>query len=655
MFQKLTGNIGTRFRVGLNGVELQLVNANESLSGLALKTKDGTSVPLAIEAGASSGQALVWGQNASLSSLAITGTEYGATSVVPKSYIDELAITGGHLKEMLLHEGQVADDTKGILAAVALAAGSFGETDKLYIQWNSETAEEFALNGKTLQQLTDDINNVSTGSDLVTAYVTSDLDELASSLLVLVSKDTIGANTLRIQASAAGNFTMYAWRSGATIATEYATPLQNGVAIPTSYASVFGMETAHTSMETGEFHYVRNNDVYYGWDGDKTSGAGGWQTMSGPLSIPTATDSDNGGVLGKVSANNASGLSITTGVLAVVPQANYGLTLNQGSGTGLGVLVNGSSAMAVDANGIGVMAQALGAIAYGTNSALKVNLEASTPSLEINASNELKLKYLAEGLTVGATGLALVASDGIAVGTAGISAVAGTAITVDSNGINVTAGTAISVDNDDVSVVAGTGITVANDAVEAVGNAAKAIEVTGSGIGIVLDNTPSTLSASATGLKVTGLPTQFYLGGTAVGTYVTAGNLDTLVNGGDATTLHTHSTVDGIQTIELTVKTTEGTTTSTATVPTGAVFIDIVTKVIMPYNGTNPALSVDGSHFGLFGDLQTTSENNLTVTGMYQTTPYEKTTTAGPLQVILATNGSTGMAKVYAHYVVPQS
>jgi hypothetical protein len=58
---------------------------------------------------------------------------------------------------------------------------------------------------------------------------------------------------------------------------------------------------------------------------------------------------------------------------------------------------------------------------------------------------------------------------------------------------------------------------------------------------IELDNTPDTLDADASGLKVVGLPSLFKVNDVAVGAAVTAANLDTLTDGSNADALHVHA------------------------------------------------------------------------------------------------------------------
>jgi hypothetical protein len=58
---------------------------------------------------------------------------------------------------------------------------------------------------------------------------------------------------------------------------------------------------------------------------------------------------------------------------------------------------------------------------------------------------------------------------------------------------------------------------------------------------IELDNTPDTLDADVSGLKVVGLPSLFKVNNVAVGATVTAANLDTVTDGSNADALHVHA------------------------------------------------------------------------------------------------------------------
>lgn len=63
------------------------------------------------------------------------------------------------------------------------------------------------------------------------------------------------------------------------------------------------------------------------------------------------------------------------------------------------------------------------------------------------------------------------------------------------------------------------------------------------GLSIKIDDSPDTLDSGTNGLKVVGLPSLFKINDTAVGANVTASNVDTLVNAGNADALHKHAKV----------------------------------------------------------------------------------------------------------------
>ena len=75
-----------------------------------------------------------------------------------------------------------------------------------------------------------------------------------------------------------------------------------------------------------------------------------------------------------------------------------------------------------------------------------------------------------------------------------------------------------------------------------------------SGLEVEIDDTPNTLDVDADGLKVVGLPLNFYVNDVAVGNDVTAANLTTLTDGSNADSLHTHNitSVDEASRVEAT-------------------------------------------------------------------------------------------------------
>lgn len=73
------------------------------------------------------------------------------------------------------------------------------------------------------------------------------------------------------------------------------------------------------------------------------------------------------------------------------------------------------------------------------------------------------------------------------------------------------------------------------------------IETTASGMQVKIDDTPDTLDVDADGLKVVGLPSLYKINGTAVGANVTAAAMDTLTDGSNADTLHTHASASATE------------------------------------------------------------------------------------------------------------
>lgn len=74
-------------------------------------------------------------------------------------------------------------------------------------------------------------------------------------------------------------------------------------------------------------------------------------------------------------------------------------------------------------------------------------------------------------------------------------------------------------------------------------NGTGGLHRTGTGLSVLIDDTPDTLDSTAAGLKVVGVPLQFKINDVATATTVTAANLGTLTGGSNADALHKHSKV----------------------------------------------------------------------------------------------------------------
>ena len=103
---------------------------------------------------------------------------------------------------------------------------------------------------------------------------------------------------------------------------------------------------------------------------------------------------------------------------------------------------------------------------------------------------------------------------------------AGTGMTKDGNTLNVIGGDGIVANQDDIAVDLGTN---------------PGLQFTSNKLVVKIDDTPDTLDVDADGLKVVGLPSLFKINDVAVGASVTTANLDDVLDGSSADSLHTHT------------------------------------------------------------------------------------------------------------------
>lgn len=140
---------------------------------------------------------------------------------------------------------------------------------------------------------------------------------------------------------------------------------------------------------------------------------------------------------------------------------------------------------------------------------------------------------------------------------------AGAGLSKDGNTLNVNFGDGIKNDTDYVAVDLATsnpglqfiGATPNERTLDVKLKASSGLAKDTNGIYVAIDDTPDTLDVDGDGLKVVGLPSLFKVNGTAVGANVTATNLDTLVNAGNADALHSHTinAVDEAKRVEETI------------------------------------------------------------------------------------------------------
>jgi hypothetical protein len=157
---------------------------------------------------------------------------------------------------------------------------------------------------------------------------------------------------------------------------------------------------------TGEGSYYENT----GWTYDSTA----WVQFTGAGQINAGDGLSKDG--NTIDVNFGDGITNASDYVAVdLDASNSGLEL---TGTTpdktLGVLANTAAGLDIDASGVKVVLEADGALQFdGTNGGVEINLEATNPTLDINGSNELGVKFstTASGLDQDANGL-LVKVDG---------------------------------------------------------------------------------------------------------------------------------------------------------------------------------------------------------------------------------------------------
>jgi hypothetical protein len=250
----------------------------------------------------------------------LTGLSPGTigTDGVNLAQLEQAVISGGSVKEALLHEDQI-DNAEGFLGSIALVFDAQPVSGDLITTDDGVTTRtygavaggdvQYALGGTaalSMQALVDAING--DGSATVTASLTTDLLGIAPVVVVLTEKDNDG-----------GAHEIYGvWTTQANIEVvdftgelDYTKKALTGMTAA-SVAPNFGVRRTQAALTDGEMHFVINNDVIYSWD----DSANVWNVMSGSASIPDATGGSGGATKGKLTIDTDNGLSISTGILS---------------------------------------------------------------------------------------------------------------------------------------------------------------------------------------------------------------------------------------------------------------------------------------------------------------------------------------------------
>lgn len=396
----------------------------------------------------------------SLNNQKLTGVLAGtsATDGVNVEQMDTAILTGGRVRELLLHQDQL-DDTNGWYAAMAAYFTGQPTAGQLFTLTDGTTTRSYGATsggdvqytiGATVADTMANLANAITGdgSGAWDAVFTADgLDEMNAGGVIVIYENTTAAgdSTSRAYGNAA-NCQVVEYASGGSVDVEYAS--STSAALPGSDPAEgrFGPRHQQSELEDGEIHAIRVENYQYMWDDSQDT----WRTLNGPGSIPDATSDTGGGTKGKLTVDSDFGLLIVGGVLTINLDTNPGLEFDgttgkirvkvydgialgangiqvdlatgtpdpglQLSGTSpdkkLAVLPNTSAGIQVTASGVEAKlhtSPASGLSFDGTSGGIKVNVDGTT--VQLNASNQLEAIGVPEAdhvrftLTAGAGGV----------------------------------------------------------------------------------------------------------------------------------------------------------------------------------------------------------------------------------------------------------
>jgi len=279
---------------------------------------------LSVELGALTADWDATGGNSFYISVATPSSPAHATT---KAYVDQLAITGGVVREAVLLTEQL-DNTDGINAAEVVFFNAEPAANDTVVIKNASVTEtytfvsgaeanpfEVSIGGTpatTMTNLAQAINDDSVAWDA--KYAANGLDSINANGVVVVYE----------QASASGDSASRIYGTWATQAncqvvqyngTVQYTTEKAAVQLPSSdpAAGRFGFRRQQTALINGEIHLALEQDVLQSWNDDATA----WLSLSGSGSLPDATSGSGGDIKGKVTFDSDLGLEVNSGVAKV--------------------------------------------------------------------------------------------------------------------------------------------------------------------------------------------------------------------------------------------------------------------------------------------------------------------------------------------------
>ena len=318
-----------------------------------------------LASGASAGDALAYGQaSASLAGLTMTGLlDMGANN-----------ITSSHVPA-------AANDLCNKTYVDAVATGMSPKAS-----CNACSTSNIA----TLSGLTTTVDSVLLGTDGMRVLLTAQTTQSQNGIWLVHSGAWTRPTDFNTGASAAGSFTF--------------------IEAPPSGSNTWGGTGWVCTAAPGSDIIGTNNLPFtqFSSTGEIVAGNGLTKPAANTLAIALQANSGlqfTGSNLDTL-LNASGGLQKGASGLSILVQANTGLTT---SASGLAGVANAAQGMVVGASGFGInLAASAGGLQF-TSNALALLLEASNPTLQINGSNQVGVKYDAtQGLGTGAAGLKVV-------------------------------------------------------------------------------------------------------------------------------------------------------------------------------------------------------------------------------------------------------
>jgi len=251
-----------------------------------------------------------------------------AAHATTKEYVDQLAITGGTIREALLTEYQLKNGASGgILGAEVVYFNTNPGINDTIVLKNASVTETFTFKAARggafevtigtlpVDTMTNFAAAITSDSTAWLGHVAADgLDAINTIGVVLAINLSTTTATSRIYGTWATQADCKVVEFYDSYPFEYRTS-KVAITLPSSdpAAERFGYREAIGVLTDGEIHLCLETDTLMSWHVDTQS----WLTLSGSGSLPDATAGAGGGLKGKVTLDSDRGLNAASGIAFV--------------------------------------------------------------------------------------------------------------------------------------------------------------------------------------------------------------------------------------------------------------------------------------------------------------------------------------------------